>query len=239
MSAFSSKSVLVFLGLGLVILFVVQVRQWIENYRIVRWKKSLNLQQHMTVFEKLFTAVDGFMLSRKARQKHDAPEYVYGEIDFTSFVALLSLVNPDKETVFYDLGSGTGKAVIACALVFPIHKAVGIELFSELHHCATLQKKRLSEEPQYSLAASKIEFIHGDFLHADLDAANLIFINATALFQPTWGILCARLLSLKHVKTIITTSKPLVSAQFNVTQYTKIQMSWGVVVAFIHTRMNK
>ena len=68
-----------------------------------------------------------------ARQKQDAIEYVYGEIEFLPFIALLSLDKPDSKTVFYDLGSGIGKAVLACAMVYPVHKSVGVELLPELY----------------------------------------------------------------------------------------------------------
>lgn len=72
-------------------------------------------------------------------------EYAYGEIKFMSFIALLSLTNPDADTVFYDLGSGIGKAVLACSMVFPIRKSVGVELFPELYVDACTRAKDLAK----------------------------------------------------------------------------------------------
>lgn len=71
------------------------------------------------MFQNLYEDVDGYSISRKARVKMDAFAYTYGEIEFLSFIALLSLVKPNENSVFYDLGSGTGKAVIAAAMVYP------------------------------------------------------------------------------------------------------------------------
>ena len=162
-------------------------------------------------------------------------EYTYGEIDFISFIALLSLTNPDPRTVFYDLGSGTGKAVIACAMVFNV-KSYGIEIFPQLHHAAQKQQQRLQETADYSFNANNIHFINMDFLDADLHNSTLIFINATALFGETWAALNQRLKHVKKNTTIITTSKRLLSDDFVIRKITPVQMSWGIVNAYIQQR---
>ena len=207
-----------------------------KQIRIKRWQKALALQEHSLVFHQLYKEVNGFILSRQARQKQDAFEYVYGEIEFLPFVALLSLANPNPNTVFYDLGCGTGKAVLSCALVYPVKKSIGVELLPDLFLSATNQAKRLAEINHYAEHAKKIEFILGDFLEVNLNDATLIFINSTALFGPTWEKLCSRLSTLPHLDTVITTSKALLSSDFSLIKSTKVQMSWGVVFAYIHTR---
>lgn len=218
----------------ILLLFIVQPLQ--KKLKIQRWKKSLHLQHHEKVFQELYQKVDGFRLSRKARQDHNALDYTYGEIDFMSFVALLSLTKPNKDTVFYDLGSGTGKAVIACSMVFPVLKATGIELLKILHDSANQRVKLLSQHTSYAKSAHRIHFIHANFLEADLENATLIFINSTTIFNPTWENLCARLDDIPHLHTVITTSKPLINTRFSLAKTTKVQMSWGVVEAYIHTR---
>ncbi|MFI4919113.1 MAG: hypothetical protein ACHP65_06120 [Legionellales bacterium] len=207
-----------------------------KKVRIVRWQQALNLQQHHKTFQQLYQDVDGFLLSRQARLRGDALEYVYGEIEFLPFIALLSLTNPNSDTVFYDLGSGTGKAVLAAAMVYPLRKSVGIELHPELYFCACQQAARLTALQTDGAKAASIEFILGDFFEVDLNSATLIFINATALFGQTWVDLCQRLALLPQLQTVITTSKALCSSVFSLTMSTEIQMSWGVVRAFIHTR---
>ncbi|WP_115707616.1 hypothetical protein [Legionella sainthelensi] len=209
-----------------------------KYFLIKRWQKSLHLQEHSQIFHNLYKTSNGFILSQNARRKHDAMEYSYGEIEFFSFIALLSLINPNEHTVFYDLGSGTGKAVIACGMVFPVQKSIGIELFPELYLHSCQQVEQLAAIKQYERQAQKIKFRLGDFLEANLNDATLIFINSTAFFGPTWEKLCFKIDYLPHLTTIITTSKPLSCVHFKLLKHTKVKMSWGVVSAYIHTRKN-
>lgn len=207
-----------------------------KQINVLRWQKLLNLQEHAQVFRQIYTDANGFMLSQNARHVHDAMEYAYGEIEFLSFIALLSLTSPNKNTVFYDLGSGTGKAVLACGMVFPICKSIGIELFPELYLDSCKRRDQLAAMKNYAEQTKKIQFILGDFLKVNLDDATLVFINSTAFFGPTWEKLCAKLDHLPHLNTVITTSKTLSSTHFTVTTRTKVEMSWGVVFAYVHTR---
>ncbi|MCW8387338.1 hypothetical protein OQJ18_12145 [Fluoribacter dumoffii] len=220
----------------LLITFLVHLRFKSKPTQVKHWQKSLNLQEHARVFSLLYKNADGFQLSRNARQKNNAMEYAYGEIKFMSFIALLSLTNPDADTVFYDLGSGIGKAVLACSMVFPIRKSVGVELFPELYVDACTRAKDLAKIKNYQDKAGKINFILGDFLEVNLDEATLVFINSTAFFGPIWHKLCDKLDNLPHLKTVITISKTLPSPYFTLVRRTKVEMSWGVVFAYIHTR---
>lgn len=223
----------------LLVLFtlLLHLRYKRKQIEVNRWQKLLNLQQHAEIFHKLYSSgANGFLLSQNARQKQNAMEYSYGEIEFISFIALLSLTNPNEHTVFYDLGSGTGKAVLACSMVFPVRKSIGIEIFPELYLNACKRLEQLAGMEQYTEQAKKIQFVLGDFLEADLNDATLIFINSTAFFGPIWEQLTAKLNSLPQLNTVITTSKRLPSPHFSISTRTKVEMSWGVVFAYIHTR---
>lgn len=207
-----------------------------KKSRINRWQKSLNLEEHARIFHQLYQNAEGFRLSKNARQGHDAIEYAYGEIEFLSFIALLSLIRPNEDTVFYDLGSGIGKAVVACSMVFPVRQCVGIELFPELYFDACKHVERLAAIKNYTEKAKKIKFVLSNFLDANLNDATLIFINSTAFIGPTWEKLCSKLDHLRNLNTVITTSKKLVSNNYIVIRTTKVSMSWGVVYAYIHSR---
>lgn len=209
---------------------------WWRRITIQRWRAALALDKHEPIFAQLYAEVDGFALSRAARDKHDATDYVYGEIDFLSFIALLSLVKPNKKTVFYDLGSGTGKAVLACAMVFDVLESNGIELFGALHNQACNQQEALCSLLAYTEIANNIHFIHDDFLQANLNNATLVFINATGFIGETWIAISRRLAAASSCTTVISTSKALKSDAFTVTKITHVQMSWGVVKAYIHQR---
>lgn len=231
---YPTLGLLFFLLLLLLIVHYVLHRN--KRNKIQRWKKSLQLPAHAQVFQQIYREVDGFSLSRLARKKQDSIDYTYGEIEFLPFIALLSMIKPDHDTVFYDLGSGIGKAVIACAMVFPVRKSVGIEILPELYSSACEQIQKLAANPNYTKQVKKIQFIKGDILDADLSEATLIFINATTFFGTTWETICTRLNNLPHLKTVITTSKELPNSNFTLVNRTKLQMSWGVVLAFTHHR---
>ncbi len=204
---------------------------------IEHWRKALKLNKHYTVYQKLYSNVDGFSLSQTARLGRDAIEFTYGEIDFESFIALLSLCKPNPSTIFYDLGSGTGKAVLACAMVFDVQKSCGVELFPALHHSALLQQQHLKTVPGYQEKAHCIQFIEGNLLSVKLKEASLIFINATTFFGSFWDAISKKMEQVKSGTVVITTSKALRSRQFTTTQKTQVKMSWGIVSAFIQQRL--
>ena len=228
----------------LIILILIAVLAFytLRDYRqrliLRRWRKLLALDEHGTIYQQLYADVDGFTLSRRARAKQDSIEYVYGEIDFESFIALLSLCKPNPSTIFYDLGSGTGKAVLACAMVFTIEKSCGIEFFPSLDRCAKQQKQRLQLIPGYLTKAACIEFHQGDIRETFFSEATLIFINATTFFGETWLAISQQVEQIKPGSLVITTSKALQSKKFTITRLTQVKMSWGIVEAYIQERLS-
>lgn len=225
--------ILICLAYLVIILLVPTGRYLIKKYKISVWRKALNLDMHHACFLKLYESVDGFSLSKQARASGDAFEYTYGEIEFLSFIALISLTHPDQNTVFYDLGSGTGKAVLACAMVFDMRSCCGVELFESLYDASVRQQKHLARLPGYEAKAKTISFIHDDFLNVDLSSATLIFINSTAFVGETWQLLNQRLVETAVGATIITISKKLTSTVFAITRTTHINMSWGIATVYI------
>jgi len=204
--------------------------------RIKRWRKSLAMDRHLAIFNTLYANVNGFQLSQRAREGNDAVEFVYGEIDFESFIALLSLCNPDSDSIFYDLGSGTGKAVLASAMVFNVRKSCGIEHFDSLHQCAKKQRERLTTIPEYAHKSRAIDFVHGNFQTISLQDASIVFINSSAFFGEFWAETSRCLEQLKPGSIVISTSKALVSSVYKTHHITPVKMSWGVVNAYFQQR---
>lgn len=205
---------------------------------IHRWKKHLDLESHHTNFQQLFSNINGFELSRRSRLTQDAFEYTYGEIEFFSFIALIGLTKPNEQTVFYDLGSGVGKAVFACSMVYHVQKSCGIELFDALHQVALSQKDQLLQHSRYGHRSGQLIFIQANFMDYDFDDATLIFINATGFFGATWTAMNQKLNHLKEGTWVITSSKPLSSDAFRIIKVTFVCMSWGLVKAYIHQRVD-
>ncbi|CAN0468519.1 unnamed protein product, partial [Discosporangium mesarthrocarpum] len=64
----------------------------------------------------------------------------YAEFDFGYLAALLRVAGVEEGSVFLDMGSGTGKAVVAAGLLYPgLACARGVELLEGLHNMAKVR----------------------------------------------------------------------------------------------------
>ncbi len=217
-------------------LFIFSLYRWQNLYKIWRWKRKIGLNQHLKALNLINRDFNGFHISKQARLQSDSLEYVYGEIELISFAALISLCAPSKSSVFYDLGSGIGKTVLFCAMIFPIKKSCGIELLEPLHQAALTQYQHLCKNENYRENLQCVTYHQGNFLDMDLSDATIIYINATAYFGETWHLLNSKLEQLSQNPIIITTSKQLTTEAYELIRITRVQMSWGIVKAFIYKR---
>lgn len=224
-----------------ILLFSLSFGCWLyqlgkKRYEVWRWQRHWGLYPHLLFLQDLYRDVDGFQLSKQARQENDSIEFTYGEIDIMSFIAIMSLCRPHSNTVFYDLGSGVGKTVIACAIVFRVKKSCGIELFAPLHEAASLQKQRLKNHPSYQQHASTIRFLQKNFFEVPLLDASIIFVNAATFIADTWLHISA-FLEQTQAGTLVITTKALRSNCFGIYAKTKARMSWGIVDIIIQVRL--
>ena len=97
-----------------------------------------NLLEPSLFFHSLYQNVDGYQISFQARQKlfENSSDLTYGEIPFVSWREIILRANPKNGGVFFDLGSGSGRVVVASHLLFNFRKSVGVELLFELHEAA-------------------------------------------------------------------------------------------------------
>jgi Histone methylation protein DOT1 len=207
------------LGIGL------SWREIFKRYKLFLWKKNLNICHYEQQFNQLFKKVDGFLISKQERQHQNIISLTYGEIDFLSFVALMDTANISEQSVFYDLGSGLGKPVIACALVFNVKKSVGIEKLRQLYDAS------VKINP-----CANAYFINDDFLTQDFSEATHVFINSTTFFGQEWTNAQSKLSQCLPGTVVITTSKPINLPGFKLITTCPIRMSWGIVTAYISLR---
>ena len=121
----------------------------------------------------------------------DQKTLVYGEVDFHSFCEVLSGIMPPAGGTFYDLGSGTGRAIFVAAFVQDFARLVGIEILDGLYEASTevLDRFRggggggfrslLDGAPP----SQKVEFHHGSFLDFDWSDGDVVFANSTHVFH--------------------------------------------------------
>lgn len=187
----------------------------------------------------LYQDINSAQISKSDRKRFglDQDAYIYGEIQFLSFFYLLEKIAPKPQEIFYDLGSGSGKAVFAAALFFDLTKACGIEKLPTLVKTAeSLVPKIKSLDPTQRTA--QIEFINDDFLQHDFSDGDIIFINATCFSYPTWEALVGKLTQLKPGSPVIVTTKKITSDQFKLISQSLELQSWGMNSVNIYEKIS-
>mmetsp|Transcript_19293 Transcript_19293/g.38544 ORF Transcript_19293/g.38544 Transcript_19293/m.38544 type:complete len:271 (-) Transcript_19293:16-828(-) len=203
----------------------------------------------------------GKAVSKKEREetKQNASTLVYGEINFEAFALAMEKVKhrygrPNEYHsgaegimqapggVFYDIGSGTGKPVIAAIVLHNFARAIGIEYLEGLHVTSLEVLQRWDSEVRYQLDyenPTEVEFIHGDatdFEVKDWSDGDVLFANSTCFDAPLMEAIAARAASLKKGTFFITLTKRLPSDHFEVLEHEVHQMSWGSATVYIQQK---
>lgn len=225
-------------------LFRQRIRYWVELLHERGWKSTIQYDHCLTLFKNLYTDINPVTVSLKERQEKgiiDDTSYIYGEIVFYSFVRILEQAQPKPGEIFYDLGSGGGKAVFIAGLVFDL-TAYGIEKLTSLYQLSCELKEKLQKMPEFkNYFPSKtvnIEFINADFLEYDFSNGDLIFVNATCFRGIIFDQLIKKFLNLKVGSRIILVSADLDDiGGFEVIYKNDHLMSWGLNRVSIYKRI--
>lgn len=186
----------------------------------------LETERYLT---QLYKNINGKHIAKQASLAKE--EYIYGEIEILSFADLLAVCNPKKGATFYDLGSGTGKAVIAASLLHDWQLCCGIELVEALHATALQCLQRID-----TIKHAPIHFINNSFFDIDLGKANVVFINASAFWDDFYERLVNMLCQLPSGTHVIITSHRLPTSHFNEIYWEKTLMSWGMVYTGVYAK---
>ncbi len=226
-----------------IIVIAITYRATTDLWKLV--KRYLHYRGYYRVFlpliERLYAETNGFLVSTKerAQQNHTDQAFIYGEVIYSSFAELLRITAPKQDEVFYDLGSGAGKAVLWTSLLYPSLKCFGIEFLTGLYQLSLAKKQELLDSPeiQSSQEKPKIEFINTDILQFDFSNADIIFINATCFTPALWNGILAKFRNLKRGTRIIVSSKNLVELSYlTLINYGFYQMSWGLNPVYIYKK---
>lgn len=213
---------------------LILYRILLTNFIVPHFKKKrltdqLKLRSDRPKIEKteatlknLFRGCHGKIISKRYRFLHFMrnKEFIYGEIDFLSFFTILEETKPQDGEVFYDLGSGAGKAVFTAGFFFNFSKVCGIELLEPLY--------RLAKNQLIKVPLPKLEFINKNFLEIDFSDADIIYVAATCLENSTWEKLINKMANLKPGSRIIVATKSIHHANFELIYQGIELMSWGL-----------
>ncbi|CAM9209036.1 unnamed protein product, partial [Hapterophycus canaliculatus] len=142
---------------------------------------------------------------------------------------------------FYDLGSGSGKAVFAAVLAADFRCAVGIEVLAGVFRASTRVFKRYRKlvEPVLGSPAS-IELLHGSFLDraCDWSDGDLVFANSTCFAEDTMLAIAGRAELLRPGARVVTFTTALKTPWLKVLTKRRYQMSWGPATVFVHQKLS-
>lgn len=163
-----------------------------EEDRSLTEAGTVGFVKRRTIAEK---AKEAYQKGRDDRDVRDKTLY-YAEIDLSFLSVLLRAANPSGSGVFYDLGSGTGRAVLGAAKLAKWKKAIGVEYLAGLHKVATQFESKFKR-----LGGSPTQFLNKDFIDVDLSDAEVVFMYATKFSRDVDDVLAtapvgARVISL-------------------------------------------
>ncbi|CBJ26518.1 conserved unknown protein [Ectocarpus siliculosus] len=201
------------------------------------------------LYESLFVGLslaEGKSLSKAERRRKglmDDRALIYGEVDFASFATILREIGALTESktgeIFYDLGSGTGKALYVARLTQDFTHCVGIEILQPLHTAAQLVTNRFNAHVKRLLdrrCPQNASVFAGSFLEYDWSDGDCVFANSTCFPEDLMDALARQAEELKPGSIVVTFTKGLDSTAFEVLSKRRFEMSWGPATVFIHRR---
>lgn len=207
------------------------------GYRAARsFRRKERYRNILDKIDAAYEGVDTYAASKTYRM--DSPQYdlLYGEVTIPVLLDMMDRLNPPENALFYDLGSGGGKAALAVKLSLPRLRVIGIEIVEHLNTLANQCLERCREmNPMDNL--QQIEFITANFLEYDFKNGDVFFINATGFSNENWQRIVTKLNDIKRGSMIITTSKQLPALQFLRRSAALELMQWGFTSTYIYERM--
>lgn len=159
----------------------------------------------------------------------------YGEILFPSIYLLLSTLTLSDQDVFFDLGSGLGKAVLQIFLQSEVKEAYGIEIIPELHQQALIAAQRVQQDlPNFYMDERKLTFLLGSFLEIPLINASVVLIGSPC-FSP--DMLCQLGEIINNTASIhsVLSLRPLPSlTRLSFKKVVRVQCSWDTALCYIY-----
>ena len=150
---------------------------------------------------------------------------------------------------FYDLGSGTGKPVIAMSLIFHFKSLIGIKYLENLFRLSleikntydrTIRDKFENNQQLFNFnTPNQIEFLQGDFLKHNWEDTSIIFANSTCFSLGMMQNIASK--ANKECKSgtiIITFTKRLtnLSTDWELRDGFRRLMTWGIATIYVHRR---
>lgn len=111
---------------------------------------------------------------------HANPKAVFVSSSYEWIAKALEIANAKKGDIFYDLGSGDGRALGVAKTVFNVDKAIGIEDNPILAELSMTNIARMKNE---GINVQGMDVINKDYLEADFSDATVIYCFLDGYFN--------------------------------------------------------
>lgn len=193
----------------------------------------MDKQEVKRIFDELYQDVDGLALSREGRGRlgYYDQSHFYGEVLIDSFYEILNRSNPKEGEIFYDLGSGLGKAVLLAHLFYSFSECVGIEIIPELFgkSCDILDRfnRIFREQINQRKKLGSVRYMNADFHSVNFLDADVIFANSTCFYPEIFTLLGRQFERTKKGTRIIVLTNPFFLENFQLYHTDRYEFSWG------------
>ena len=151
-------------------------------------------------------------------------ELTYGEAIWSSLKKVFDYIKPEKEMIFYDLGSGIGRVCFFTAIKYELNSK-GIELLP------TFIKNANKIKDKYKI--NNLEFIEKNWLDIDISDADIIYIAATCLSDETIELLDNKFKTLKEDSIIVSVSVDFKNNDIETLKHFYLPFSWGMADVYV------
>lgn len=221
----------------------VILEDFLENCHELISRESETMFQAIYQHHSLDISKQASIIERKNSKSKKDLSLTYGEIEYKSFYRILCMVqsidnSSTNETIFYDLGSGSGRAIIAATLTQNFQNAKGIEILSSLYDISKAVESIYLESYRHLLHQStgSMEFILGSILDYDWSDGDIVFVNSTCFTDDLMNQVSQKANLLSPGAIVITFTNSLTSTWFDIINTTRYEMSWGPATVYIHRR---
>lgn len=213
-------------------LYYPTFRHWIE---LRHYPNGWQLAKYASMLDHCFDTRKTYRTAIEEREKCTPNmEFTYGEIPFATLVDVLTLAKAQAGEIFYDLGSGDGRALFAALLIGSFAKVVGIERLPGLVQLSQAYCQQLDSYEYFNKA--QVVLTQADYYACDLSEADIVYINATGIFGEDWAKLVDKFQQLKANARVITTSRAIETTDFELIDARFRPMSWGPNRVFIYQK---
>jgi len=163
----------------------------------------------------------------------------YGEVDVEAFASFVkALPNTHNHGVFLDLGSGSGKAVLAAAYAGCFANCIGVEIMAPLCQLANeaLDCARMIDDRK----AAAVKFVHGDMFEKEelWRIADVILVTCT-LFTDEMMISLDNAVEtfLRTGTLVVTTTRRLSSSRARLVSEGRLKYAKGSLLFILYVIM--